>query len=70
MIEDEVEAVAPGRVEPETTAIFFYGTVLREYCEKDHSLGFELFKRRSKVITHRLQAARGKLLNAVKANKS
>ena len=31
-------------VEP-TTAIFFYGTILREYCEKDHSLGYELFKR-------------------------
>ena len=31
----------------ETDAIFFYGTILREYCEKDHSLGFELFKRMS-----------------------
>jgi hypothetical protein len=33
-------------VEP-TTAIFFYRTILREYCEKDHSLGYELFKRMS-----------------------
>ena len=47
-----------------TTAIFFYGTVLREYCEKDHSLGFELFKRMSEVMTRRLQGARARLLAA------
>jgi CRP-like cAMP-binding protein len=47
----------------DTTAVFFYGTVLREYCEKDHSLGFELFKRMSAVMLRRLQAARQKLLN-------
>ncbi len=45
-----------------TTAIFFYGTVLREYCEKDHTLGYELLKRMSKVMMRRLQSARGKLL--------
>jgi len=37
---------------------------LREYCEKDHSLGFELFKRMSVVMLRRLQAARQKLLSA------
>jgi CRP/FNR family transcriptional regulator, cyclic AMP receptor protein len=47
----------------ETTALFFYGTVLREYCEKDHSLGFELFKRMSVVMLRRLQGAREKLLS-------
>ena len=46
----------------DTTAIFFYGTVLRDYCEKDHSLGLELFKRMSAVMLRRLQAARRKLL--------
>ena len=46
-----------------TTAIFFYGTVLRDYCEKDHSLGLELFKRMSAVMLRRLQAARRKLLS-------
>lgn len=45
-----------------TKAIFFYGTVLREYCEQDHSLGFELFKRMSEVMTRRLQLARARLL--------
>lgn len=43
-----------------TTVIFFQGTILREYCEKDHSLGYQLFKRMSAVMTHRLQLARAK----------
>ena len=46
----------------QTTAIFFYGTILREYCERDHSLGYELFKRMSAVMVKRLQAARQKML--------
>ena len=54
----------------ETTAIFFYGTILREYCEKDHSLGFELFKRMSVVMLRRLQAARQKLLSVSRPSKS
>jgi CRP/FNR family transcriptional regulator, cyclic AMP receptor protein len=48
----------------ETKAIFFYGTVLREYCETDPSLGFELFKRMSEVMIKRLQSARTRLLEA------
>ena len=47
-------------IEP-TTAIFLYGTILREYCETDPSLGYELFKRMSEVMMRRLQAARAKL---------
>ena len=43
-------------------AIFFYGTILREYCEKDHSLGYELLKRMSAVMVKRLQAARKNML--------
>ncbi|HMJ05394.1 MAG TPA: cyclic nucleotide-binding domain-containing protein [Chthoniobacterales bacterium] len=45
-----------------TEAIFFYGTVLREYCNEDPSLGFELFQRMSKVMMKRLQSARRRLL--------
>ena len=45
-----------------TTAIFFYGTILREYCEADHSLGYELLKRMSLVMYQRMQAARTKML--------
>jgi CRP/FNR family cyclic AMP-dependent transcriptional regulator len=47
-----------------TTAIFFYGTVLRERCETDPSLGFELFKRMSEEMVKRLQSARKRLLEA------
>lgn len=46
-----------------TTAIFFYGTILREHCEKDHSLGYELLKRMSAVMVKRLQASRKPMLS-------
>ena len=49
-------------IEP-TTAIFFYGTILREYCEKDQSLGYELLKRISAVMVKRLQAAHKQILS-------
>ena len=48
-------------VEP-TEAIFFYGTILREYCERDPSLGYELFKRMAPIMLKRLQGARQKML--------
>lgn len=48
-------------VEP-TSAIFFYGTILREYCERDCSLGYELFKRMAPVMIKRMQAARRKMV--------
>jgi CRP/FNR family transcriptional regulator, cyclic AMP receptor protein len=48
-------------IEP-TTAIFFYGSILRQYCEKDHSLGYELLKRISAVMVKRLQAAHKQML--------
>ena len=50
------------RASEPTDAIFFYGTILREYCERDHSLGYELFKRMSAVMVKRLQAARENML--------
>ena len=45
-----------------TTAIFFYGTRLREQCEQDHQLGYELLNRMAAVIIGRLQATRKQLL--------
>ena len=48
-------------VEP-TEAIYFAGTILRDYCERDHSLGFELHERLSAVMMKRLQGARRKML--------
>jgi CRP/FNR family cyclic AMP-dependent transcriptional regulator len=48
-------------VEP-TEAIVFASPILRQYCERDHSLGFELHKRVSTVMMKRLQAARKRML--------
>jgi len=48
-------------VEP-TEAIFFYGTILREYCERDPSLGYQLFKRMAPIMLKRLQGARKKMI--------
>lgn len=50
-------------VEP-TTAIFFYGTRLREQCEQDHDFGYEMMKRMAQVLVQRLQVARSQLLPA------
>ena len=52
-------------VEP-IDAIFFHGTTLREYCEKDHSLGYELLKRTALVMLRRLQASRERLLSILR----
>jgi CRP/FNR family transcriptional regulator, cyclic AMP receptor protein len=46
-----------------TEVIFFYGTILREYCERDPSLGYEVFKRMSAVMVKRLQAAHQRMLS-------
>ncbi|MGZ5552789.1 MAG: Crp/Fnr family transcriptional regulator [Chthoniobacterales bacterium] len=51
------------RAVQETDAIFFYGTMLREHCERDPSLGYELMKRMSVVMNRRLQAAQNKMLS-------
>lgn len=45
-----------------TKAIFFYGTHLRELCEENHDLGYELIKRVSGIVIRRLQAARRELV--------
>ena len=47
-------------------AIFFDGNTLREYCEKDHSLGYELLKRTALVMLRRLQASRERLLSILR----
>jgi CRP/FNR family cyclic AMP-dependent transcriptional regulator len=49
-------------IEP-TSTLFFYAAILREYCEKDHSLGYELLKRISAVMVTRLQAAHDQMLS-------
>lgn len=44
-------------VEP-ATAIFLYGTRVREQCEQDTALGYELMKRVAQLVIQRLQATR------------
>lgn len=48
-------------IEP-TTAIFFYGAILREHCENDHSLGYQFLKRMSAVMVKRLQGGRRQMV--------
>ena len=45
------------------SAIFFYGTRLRDQCARDHSFGFEMMKRMTHVVIQRLQATRKQLLS-------
>jgi hypothetical protein len=46
-----------------TEAIFFYAAPLRNECEIDHDLGYELTRRIACVAVRRLQATRWKLLD-------
>jgi CRP/FNR family transcriptional regulator, cyclic AMP receptor protein len=48
-----------------TTAIYFHGCILRQYCERHQALGYDLFKRMSAVMVKRLQRARLKMLEPV-----
>jgi CRP/FNR family transcriptional regulator, cyclic AMP receptor protein len=41
--------------------LFFYGTRLRQQCEEDHDLGYELMKRVGQVVVQRLEATQKKL---------
>jgi CRP-like cAMP-binding protein len=46
-----------------TKAIFIYGTRVRELCENDHDLGYELMKRTAEIVIGRLHSARRHLLD-------
>lgn len=50
-------------------AVFFYGPRLRERCEQDPALGYELLKRVSEIVIRRLQLTRQELL-ALKQKKN
>ena len=54
------------RAVEETRAIFLYGTRLREQCEGDKALGYELMKRMAAIIIKRLQATRAQLIEVAK----
>ncbi len=53
-----------------TTALFFDAAVLRQHRGDDETFGHELFKRMSEVMVKRLQAARGKLVDALEDQRS
>lgn len=46
-----------------TRVIAFDGKCLRQKCEQDHDLGYELMKRFAEVMANRLQATRLQLLD-------
>ena len=51
-----------------TTAIFFYGTRLREQCEQDHELGYQIMKRIAEVATQSLRATQRRLMRYIDKN--
>jgi CRP-like cAMP-binding protein len=50
------------RVIEATEAMFFYGTRLREMCDNDHALGYEMLNRIAMVVIARLVAAERQLV--------
>ena len=52
-----------GRALLTTRAIAIDGACLRGKCDEDHELGYELLKRVSDVLAHRLEATRLQLLD-------
>jgi CRP-like cAMP-binding protein len=46
MFPPHIRSYTARALEPVTT-IFFYGPIVRQYCEKDHSFGYEFLKRMS-----------------------
>src|ERR1051325_3961703 len=45
-----------------TRALFFYGTRLREQCEENHELGYQLTKRIAEVVVQNLNATQQRLM--------
>lgn len=52
-----------GRAVEVTRAIALDGKCLRTKCEQNHDLGYELLKRFSRILEHRLQSTRMQLLD-------
>lgn len=50
------------------SAIFFYGTRLREQCETDHELGYELMKRITETLIQNLHATQQRLMECAVAD--
>jgi CRP/FNR family transcriptional regulator, cyclic AMP receptor protein len=50
-----------------TKTIFFYGTRLREQCEQDHDLGYEIMGRIADVVIQSLNATQQRLIECTVA---
>jgi len=50
-----------------TEVMFFYGTRLREMCDEDPELGYEMLKRIAKVVIERLVTTEKKLLTQIRS---
>jgi CRP/FNR family cyclic AMP-dependent transcriptional regulator len=48
--------------------IFFYGTRLREECEQDHELGYQILKRVAEVVVQNLHATQRRLTDCTDTN--
>lgn len=51
-----------------TRTIFFFGPQLREQCEQDHELGYQLMRRIAEVATQCLQATQRLLVESIGTN--
>ena len=51
------------RAQQPTHALAFDGKCLRQKCEQDHDLGYQVFKRFMQIITERLESTRLQLLD-------
>jgi CRP-like cAMP-binding protein len=49
-------------------ALCFHGTHLRQLCETNHELGYDLMRRVSEIVILRLQAVRRKLVERAERN--
>lgn len=53
-----------GIAEEETETVFFYGSRLRQECDRNREFGYELLKRMSQILFSRLQTTREKWIEA------
>src|SRR5690348_9662142 len=58
-----------GRAVELTRALALDGKCLRNKCEQNHDLGYELLKRFSQILEHRLQSTRVQLLDVYAAHR-
>jgi CRP/FNR family cyclic AMP-dependent transcriptional regulator len=48
--------------------MFFYGPRLREQCEHDHEMGYQIMKRIAEVATQSLEATPRRLMQYIDKN--